>query len=458
MLQAKLNGYMKDKDYRELLKGSGITFLLRFLSFVLLYVLNFMIAKIYGADALGIYTLSFTLLSIALTLVLIGTDTSVVRFISEYRSQNALKEANKIFIKIIKLLLPLSCIFSVGFYFLAEPIAIKVFKEQLLITPIKIISIVLPFMVIARIYAKAFRAVKSITKSIYYEIIGIRLGTILILLLFILFFEKNILHIIYALSIAIIIAALMGMFSWNGDYQSFEINKKRGGPDEIKVKSMKEILIISLPMYLTSSMVLILNWTDTVMLGIFYNTEVVGIYSIVLKLSLLISFSLSSINMIILPKFSELYWGGRKQDLIKVFRFSAMLTFWLSIPILVITILLSPILLSVFGENYIVGTIPLTILCIGQCINCCTGSVMQLLNMTGHEKQAKNAIMVSAGVNLVCNALLIPLFGMIGAAIATSFSIIIRELIATMYAYRIFKFRTWYIPFKTLKLSEDYSE
>ncbi|MDX8363749.1 flippase [Cytobacillus sp. IB215665] len=443
---SKISHYTKNRDYLELIKGSSMTFILRLLSFILLYVLNFMIAKVYGAEALGIYTLSFTLLTICLTLVLLGTDTAIIRLITEYRSQYSMKQANIVFTKVMKLLIPLSVLFSVLLFILAEPIAILLFQEQLLIQPFRVVSIVLPFMVMTRMYSKAFRAIKSITKSIYFEIIGIRFGNLLILVFFLLLLTKDFMHIIYALSIAITITAFMSMYSWHKYIQKDEENQKLLF-NQIETKGLKEILQISIPMYLTSAMSLILNWTDVVMLGIFQSTSAVGVYSIVLKLSLLISFSLSSINMIILPKFSELYWEGRKDDLIKIFHFSSRLIVWTSIPLLFIIILFAPVLLAIFGEVYIEGVIPLIILCIGQCINACAGSVMQLLNMTGNEKLARNAIVISAATNVLGNLILIPIFGMIGAAVATSLSIIIRETMASIYAYKKFSFRTWYIPF-----------
>ncbi|WP_214480819.1 flippase [Bacillus sp. SM2101] len=445
-LGSKISHYTKNKDYWELIKGSGVTFILRLLSFILLYVLNFLIAKVYGAEALGIYTLSFTLLTICLTLVLLGTDTAIIRLITEYRSQYSMKHANTIFTKVMKLLLPLSVLFSALLFILAEPIAILVFQEQLLIQPFRIVSIVLPFMVMTRMYSKAFRAVKSITKSIYFEIIGIRFGNLLLLVFFLLILNKNFMHIIYALSIAVTITAFMSMYSWH-NYIQKDVGDQKLLFNQIETKSLKEILHISIPMYLTSAMSLILNWTDVVMLGVFQSTSAVGVYSIVLKLSLLISFSLSSINMIILPKFSELYWEGRKHDLIKIFRFSSRLIVWTSIPLLFIIILFAPALLGIFGDVYVEGVIPLIILCIGQCINACAGSVMQLLNMTGNEKLARNAIVISAVTNVLGNLILIPFFGMIGAAVATSLSIIVREVMASIYAYKIFSFRTWYIPF-----------
>ncbi|MDX8361122.1 flippase [Cytobacillus sp. IB215316] len=445
-LGSKISHYTKNKDYWELIKGSGVTFILRLLSFILLYVLNFLIAKVYGAEALGIYTLSFTLLTICLTLVLLGTDTAIIRLITEYRSQYSMKHANTIFTKVMKLLLPLSVLFSALLFILAEPIAILGFQEQLLIQPFRIVSIILPFMVMTRMYSKAFRAVKSITKSIYFEIIGIRFGNLLLLVFFLLILNKNFMHIIYALSIAITITAFMSMYSWH-NYIQKDVGDQKLLFNQIETKSLKEILHISIPMYLTSAMSLILNWTDVVMLGVFQSTSAVGIYSIVLKLSLLISFSLSSINMIILPKFSELHWEGRKHDLIKIFRFSSRLIVWTSIPLLFIIILFAPALLGIFGDVYVEGVIPLIILCIGQCINACAGSVMQLLNMTGNEKLARNAIVISAVTNVLGNLILIPFFGMIGAAVATSLSIIVREVMASIYAYKIFRFRTWYIPF-----------
>jgi O-antigen/teichoic acid export membrane protein len=71
----------------------------------------------------------------------------------------------------------------------------------------------------------------------------------------------------------------------------------------------------------------------------------------------------------------------------------------------------------------------LVILCVGQLVNASIGSVGSLLNMTGHERDTMMSVIVGASVNVVLNLVLTPQFGPIGAAIATTVTLIVWNLI-----------------------------
>lgn len=451
-LRVKLiQGWMRlsrDRDIWEVLKGSGITFFLRVCSFLLIYLINFTIAKVYGPFDLGIYSLSLTILNIGLVLVTLGTDTAIVRWISEYRAQNEIGLAKEVFAKVIKFTLITSIVCSLCFYFFADQFVTILFDEKRLVDPVKIVACLLPFALMSRLFASGFRGLKQVRQSITYDVLGTRVGSFLILLILVFFFPSNHLYPMYALAIATLINTLLAAKDWNINLRRWkEQSKECTSRTLTQTTALKNILSVSLPMYLTSSMILVMDWTDTIMLGILAGTEVVGEYSVVLKLSLITSFALASINTIILPKFSEMYWSGNSDGLQSVIRFSNRLSFWTSVPLIVVIALYSEPLLALFGSQFEVGTSSLVILCIGQCVNSATGSVISLLTMTGHQKKSRNILMMSALLNMIGNLVLIPLLGMMGAAIATSCSMIVRDVVATHCANRIFGFRTWYVPF-----------
>ena len=99
-------------------------------------------------------------------------------------------------------------------------------------------------------------------------------------------------------------------------------------------------------------------------------------------------------------------------------------------------------LLSIFGEGYEGSISILRILCFGQIINALCGPVMYLLNMTGNEKEARNTMIYAAIVNISANILLIPIFGLEGAAWATSSTMILWNIWALMVGYKRTGIRT----------------
>jgi O-antigen/teichoic acid export membrane protein len=73
--------------------------------------------------------------------------------------------------------------------------------------------------------------------------------------------------------------------------------------------------------------------------------------------------------------------------------------------------------------------VPLVILCVGQLVNASMGSVASVLNMTGHERETTKSVLVGAFVNVTLNLALVPVWGMIGAAIATACTLVVWNVI-----------------------------
>ena len=117
-------------------------------------------------------------------------------------------------------------------------------------------------------------------------------------------------------------------------------------------------------------------------------------------------------------------------------RSSAMLITILSLPIFLPLILFSEIIMSLFGAEFERGGKVLLILAIGQLTNTFCGSVGFLLNMSGNERANSNVTLISLLVLIVFMVLLIPSFGIIGAALASSASVITFNLLAFYEAER----------------------
>ena len=86
-----------------------------------------------------------------------------------------------------------------------------------------------------------------------------------------------------------------------------------------------------------------------------------------------------------------------------------------------------------------------SILAIGQFVNVATGSVEYLLMMSGYEELFRNNSTCVAIVNIILCLILIPLFGIIGAAISTAISFAAANLIAMMLVW--WRLNIWTVPF-----------
>jgi O-antigen/teichoic acid export membrane protein len=239
------------------------------------------------------------------------------------------------------------------------------------------------------------------------------------------------------------------MFFWSKSLigKNFIVNEK--GSD-----NYERLMKISLPMMLTSSMFLVLNWTDNLFLGRFLSEDQVGIYFIAFKFGLIISLSLFAVNSIAAPKFSELSSAIDTSKLRKLAMQSVKLNLWSAIPVFVLLIFSAEWLLSLYGSSFVVAKRCVYILAFGQLYNALSGSVLNFLNMTGHEKLVSKIIVSAALLNVVLNYYLIPWFessegwlGIEGAAISSMMCLIYWNSLGIYFVYKYHGFIMFPTPF-----------
>ena len=188
------------------------------------------------------------------------------------------------------------------------------------------------------------------------------------------------------------------------------------------------------PLALVSGIEIINQNIDILLLGVLRNVEEVGLYRVVVQVSIFVTFGLSVVDMVMAPEFARLSGTGKFKELERVARLSAAATLALAAPVVVIFVLFGEELLSLaFGSSYGAGSAALAILALGQLVNALTGSVGLLLNMSGNERDTLRAGAAAVLVNVAMNLVLIPPFGLVGAAIATSLSLALWNVILWRY-------------------------
>lgn len=195
-------------------------------------------------------------------------------------------------------------------------------------------------------------------------------------------------------------------------------------PDDVKSVEpefeTREWISSAVPLGLVSGMHVINSRADIVLLGFMGPSEEVGFYQVAVKAAMLVTFALSALNMVIAPYISRLYSDEEFEQLQKLLTASARGVLWAALPVATVLIVFGDWILEfVFGVEYVAGHVPLIVLCVGKLINVGGGSVATLMNMTGNERDTAVGMTAAAGLNIVLNIVLIPYWGMTGAAVAT---------------------------------------
>ena len=242
------------------------------------------------------------------------------------------------------------------------------------------------------------------------------------------------------------LCVLPWLFSLIPIYKYF-IKPSRTEPT-IKTVSYQEILSMAFPMLLTYIAFLINNSADVFLLkSNQIGTDLVGIYKTCANISMLAATLLVALNTTVQPKITQLFTQNQLDEVQRIAQKSSKLIFWVSLPVFIILLFFSKYVMWLYGAEFMKGAICLSVLTIGQVINTICGPVAQLLNATGYHKAFRNISFIGAVISIILNLLLIPMYGILGAAIANTISMIAWNIIATIYIKKTFGFFIGYFPF-----------
>jgi O-antigen/teichoic acid export membrane protein len=164
---------------------------------------------------------------------------------------------------------------------------------------------------------------------------------------------------------------------------------------------------------------MLLDNTDVLMIGRLLDPHSVAVYFAVIRTAGLVAFVSFSMIALAVPKFAEIHSTGTRQELQKLVSEVIQLIFWPSLLAAIVLALVGPVVLSLFGPDFEVGYPTMLVVLTGLVLRSATIPVEYLLNMTGHHRDTMRVYAFAAVANIGLNLLLIPAYGIIGAAIAT---------------------------------------
>jgi O-antigen/teichoic acid export membrane protein len=440
-LKRKINNLISDKRFSEILTGSAYALVGRVGGTGLGLVVSIIIARCYGAEAVGIVALLNSFLLLAAVFTVLGTNTSILRLIPEHLVKHSPSSAFKVYRKTQFLVIGVSLITGVLFFFCSGLISQKVFSKPNLSFYFAFAAVFVVFKSLMLLNTHAVRALRLMKTFAFMLALPVLSNLVLLVLLTLFLYKGD--NPIYAYLGSL---AITGTTGWVVMECAF---KRRIQPrDSIRKMRLRAILTISLPMLMTALMGFAISQTGVIMLGMSRSEAEVGYYSVAVRVATVTLFVLQAINAVAAPKFSELFHAGRIDDLFHVARKSSKLIFWAVVPILTAMIFFGkPGLTILFGADFAAGYLPLVILAIGQFVNSISGATGLFMNMTGHEITLSKILVCSALMNIIINLILIPALGMIGAALGAMTSLSFWNICTLLYIRRKYGQTIGYFPF-----------
>tara|TARA_Y100000310_G_scaffold324997_1_gene387766 strand:+ start:4639 stop:6141 length:1503 start_codon:yes stop_codon:yes gene_type:complete len=417
-----------NKSLKVITKGAFIVFIGLFFSKIFSYLFKILIART-SSTWFGLFSIALAIVNLTAISSLLGINEGVLRYISFFNGKRDLRRIKGVFLFAIKLTLPVSILSMILLFILAPKISTLIFNKPELTTIIRGLSLIIPLIVMREIFISGFKALKQIKYEIYAKNIAENASKYFISLI-IIYFGFKISGLVFAYFLAILLSFSLALFYFKKVFKFLK-----------KVKPLytnKKILFFSIPLIFSGFAVTLMSWTDTLILGVYASASNVGIYNATLPTAQLMYIMPHALMSLFLPVLAGFHAQNKLSELRRTYQ---VITKWVLttniVPFILFFIFSKEILRIIFSEEYIAGSMVLIILASGYFINYLTASSYYVLLTYNKTKITLAIATIGLISNIVLNLILIPKFGINGAAIATSISLILIGLLRYLYCYKI---------------------
>ena len=369
------------------------------------------VARYWGAQGLGVFTLAVYLVTTLSVICRLGLDTGMLRFGAGLKAAGQGGDIPYLFWRGLTLVLCMSCGGALGL-FLMRGWLVQAFHAQALTEVLSVVSLALPVMVAAAFCSETLRSLGGARWVVTQQDF---LSPVILLLLVAFFIWKGQAASRSAadLGLAYLLSGILGLGLLAVILRSY-LKEHRECVGGIR---LKELLRYSWPLYLSVLLMLVFSAVDSLALGFFTGPEKVAYYEAAGRTALLVSLPLMAVNAVVPPLFAQMHQQGRLQELEGLAQTSTRWTYYVSLPLAIFMAALAPEILGLFGAGFGEGRWALQILIIAQLINVACGSVGFLLAMTGHQATLTATLVVGGGIGLPLMVLGAAVFGLNGLAL-----------------------------------------
>jgi len=414
---------------KDLTQKSFSVLIIRSFGVLLLFGFTLFITNFYSAENVGRYDFVRSTLMVLGGISLMGTNQSIIYYSGLLNARKSIESIRSIYSEMLKIIFTLSLII-LGFFmiFFNESIINDIFKNRESYSLILKTILTLVFFAVTMLNIDTIRALKKTILSEMYRSIFRYLPVFIFAIILLKTNNEELLVEVYLLGFL-----LLSLFSSIRVYMLF---KKIDKPnDKSESFTITEIFKTSSPMALSAIAYFIMQSIDIIILSIYEGFDQIAYYSVSVKLAMLTTLALMSVNIVIAPRIAEIYENQKMQKLQMLIKHSTRIIFLISICVLSVLFFFSEEILGLFGQGYVIANNALLFLLAAQFFNAVSGPGAIYLNMTGRQKTLNKILVSALIINISLNFYLIPTLGINGAAIATLVSLIIWNTIATVLIY-----------------------
>ncbi len=425
---AQISGYLGHMAKGAMINFSGAT-----VRTVLTYAYALLLARVLPVNEFGDYFLIYVIITILGVIGAVGLDYGVVRYIALYVGEGDYRSARKSFRVGFAISVAAGVLIAVGVFLLSSRLS-SLFMDGSPVAAkgLRVFAVAVPMLVAARLGNAATLGMHRMAYQVYsrdmgeqslrllFSIIAVAIGT-------------GFIGVVTANVMAIGIAMIMSL-----GFALLVLPRATAGATT-PVKPTLNMLRYSFPLAFSGILGVVLLWADMLMVGYLGTSSDAGFYGAAIRIGTASASILVAFGTVFTPIISDLYNRNMAQELESLYKTVSRWVFICSMPIFLVEILFSEPIMRIFGSGFVAGSGALTVLAIGQLINTSTGPAGIAVLMSGRSRLELMNVAIVLVLDVVLCFILIPVYGVMGAAVANTVCAVIINIMRVLEVRMIMK-------------------
>ena len=412
---------------RKQIRGSSLLLGGRFISLGINFAIQILIVRYLSKADYGSWAYVVSLVSLGVSVATFGLDRSITRFIPIYDEEKAYDKLWGTIVMVTGTILSISLGLILLVYGLHNLLTGTLISNEQAISLLLIMVFGVPIQAVDGLTTGLF-AVMAKPRTIFFRknILGPLLRLFVVLLL--VFSGASVIFL--ATGFVISGAIIVGLYG----YFLYRTVRREGLLDHFSWATLdmpwREVFGFTVPLLASDLLYMVINTTDAVLVGHYNGAEAVGALRVILPAAQLNLLVFSSFTLLFTPVAARLFARGDTNGIGHLYWQTSAWIAVLTFPIFALTFSLAePLTVTLFGQRYGSSATYLSLLSVAYYFNAALGFNGLTLKVFGKVRFIVVISILAAIVNLALNFALVPPYGALGAAIATSSTLVVHNLL-----------------------------
>ena len=417
------------------------------------FLLIVVVTRQLGTRGAGALLEAIAVFSIISRSTMAGTDVGLVRFTSRFLARDRAREIGSLYAVALVPVAVVSSLAGLAVFLLADPLGALLTSGHSHETLTEYLRVLAPFIPVAALFQAVdggTRGFGTMVPSVVVDRIG-RSAALPLLVLLAAGSGATLVGVAWAApwAAALVPTALWTVVLLRRAERALDARLGAAGPDPLARGDLaRRFWSFALPRSFAGVFALTITWVDSLLLGAMEGTGAVGVYSAAIRWLIVGNVAGNAVTMAFAPQIARVMAGespaptpaddapeGSETPRVvsrqgaegarPLFQEASALLLLLAWPAYITAMVFAPFLLTAFGDGFDDGAAVIAITGVGFLLASAAGPIDMLLLMAGRSRQSLINTAVALVANIGANVLLIPPYGIRGAALAWTLSLVV---------------------------------